>query len=359
MLDSFSEIFTRFSGKSKSHANLESYVFHCNKLAMGATLLACILVTATAYFGDNISCLTGFSGQSHHAIETYCFISSTFSMINFTEAEQPYVGVGPLKGLPDESLERHAYYQWVPLVLALQTFALYSPKWVWKEVLDRKKFATVLEELHKYMIDEEDKVRRIRLSARYMASAINTNTPYALKFLLCEVIAFFVALANLFFTNAFVGGAFFDYGRGALSYVLGDVEDMDNPLNNVFPKVSKCMWRKFGASGTIETYDALCVLPRNIVNEKTYILLWLVYVVTFAVLCVVLTYHFALLLAGNSMRCQIIAHKLQSPSVQEAFAKLTPKLDYGDWFFVKKLGHRMFGNNFEIWLQELADQVLK
>ena len=55
----------------------------------------------------------------------------------------------------------------------------------------------------------------------------------------------------------------------------------------VFPRVTKCIYEKFGQSGTIEvrpdfpqnltscqTHDALCLLPINVVNEKIYVFLW-------------------------------------------------------------------------------------
>jgi ABC-type phosphate/phosphonate transport system ATPase subunit len=32
--------------------------------------------------------------------------------------------------------------------------------------------------------------------------------------------------------------------------------------------MTKCTFHKFGASGDIETHDALCILPLNIFNEK-------------------------------------------------------------------------------------------
>lgn len=42
----------------------------------------------------------------------------------------------------------------------------------------------------------------------------------------------------------------------------------------VFPRVTKCTFHKFGASGTIQKHDALCVLALNILNEKIFIFLW-------------------------------------------------------------------------------------
>lgn len=49
---------------------------------MFITLLACVLVTAKTYIGENINCITGFEKQEHKAIETYCFIASTFTMVD-------------------------------------------------------------------------------------------------------------------------------------------------------------------------------------------------------------------------------------------------------------------------------------
>lgn len=42
----------------------------------------------------------------------------------------------------------------------------------------------------------------------------------------------------------------------------------------VFPRMTKCTFRKYGASGTIEYHDATCVLALNILNEKIFIFLW-------------------------------------------------------------------------------------
>ena len=40
------------------------------------------------------------------------------------------------------------------------------------------------------------------------------------------------------------------------------------------PKMTKCTFRKFGPSGTVEAIDALCVMPLNNANEKIYVFLW-------------------------------------------------------------------------------------
>ena len=50
--------------------------------------------------------------------------------------------------------------------------------------------------------------------------------------------------------------------------------DRVDPITKVFPLMTKCNFFKYGASGTIEKLDALCLLPINILNEKIYIFFW-------------------------------------------------------------------------------------
>ena len=47
-----------------------------------------------------------------------------------------------------------------------------------------------------------------------------------------------------------------------------------DPMSRVFPRMTKCIFYKYGGSGTIQRIDSLCVLSMNILNEKIYIFLW-------------------------------------------------------------------------------------
>ena len=70
--------------------------------------------------------------------------------------------------------------------------------------------------------------------------------------------------------------------------MLDDEERID-PMARIFPKITKCTFHNFGASGTIQKYyiltkkinhpflvrfDGLCILPINMINDKIYITLW-------------------------------------------------------------------------------------
>merc|ERR1711971_10595 len=70
------------------------------------------------------------------------------------------------------------------------------------------------------------------------------------------------------------GGEFRTYGIQVASMMQEDPEDRVDPMARVFPRVTKCTFKKFGPSGTLQTHDSLCVLPVNIINEKIYVFLW-------------------------------------------------------------------------------------
>lgn len=79
--------------------------------------------------------------------------------------------------------------------------------------------------------------------------------------------------------DAFLGGAFLTYGMDVVKFSNLNQEQRSDPMIEVFPRVTKCTFHKFGASGTIQKLDALCVLALNILNEKIYIFLWFWFII--------------------------------------------------------------------------------
>ena len=83
----------------------------------------------------------------------------------------------------------------------------------------------------------------------------------------------------MYFVNFFLGGVFMTYGTDVINFMSMEDKDRSDPMMEVFPRVTKCTFHKYGASGTIQKLDALCVLGLNIINEKIYITLWFWFVI--------------------------------------------------------------------------------
>lgn len=74
--------------------------------------------------------------------------------------------------------------------------------------------------------------------------------------------------------DTFLGGAFLTYGTEVLKFSNMNQEQRTDPMIEVFPRLTKCTFHKYGPSGSVQDMDALCVLALNILNEKIYIFLW-------------------------------------------------------------------------------------
>ena len=101
-------------------------------------------------------------------------------------------------------------------------------------------------------------------------------------------------------------------------------------IKQVFPKVTKCTFHKFGPSGTIMRIDGLCILPLNIVNEKIYVFLWFWFILLAVMSGLALLYRLAVVL-GSRFRMSLL--KTQAHLVSRNEVELVArKCQIGDWF---------------------------
>lgn len=102
-------------------------------------LAATILVTSTQFIGDAINCISD-KGVDPKVLNTYCFISSTFTVTkhhntsSLEKGEVSHLGVGQYSPFTEEPIKVHKYYQWVPFVLFWQALMFYAPHFIWKRL---------------------------------------------------------------------------------------------------------------------------------------------------------------------------------------------------------------------------------
>ena len=94
-----------------------------------------------------------------------------------------------------------------------------------------------------------------------------------------------------------------------MSVTAGNPEDRADPMNVVFPKVTKCTFHKYGPSGTITKHDGLCILALNIINEKIFVFLWFWFVLLAIISALALVYRIVIL-SVPSLRVRVIMKKL-------------------------------------------------
>ena len=119
----------------------------------------------------------------------------------------------------------------------------------------------------------------------------------------------------------------------------------------MFPRVTKCTYHDYSAHGNINTKDAICILPFNMVNEKIYMFLW--YWSGFLV--IVTSLHFAtriLTLVSESYR--------KHQAMQHVRGNTRPELDFivskcgfGDWLILL----RLLENIDELVMREILSEL--
>lgn len=84
---------------------------------------------------------------------------------------------------------------------------------------------------------------------------IEVNRNWAGKMVLCEILNLANCLLQIYITHIFLGRRFLNLG---IDFIRDDFQGLMDTLDVVFPKVTKCHFHKFGASGSIQKHDALC-----------------------------------------------------------------------------------------------------
>ena len=107
----------------------------------------------------------------------------------------------------------------------------------------------------------EDEDSRLSYLATYLVRSRNSHTVWAAQMFLCELLSLLNVILNIVLLDAFLGGEFSSYGLEVLKHVEKEPNQRTDPMSRVFPKITKCLFQNHGPSGSIQTFDALCILP--------------------------------------------------------------------------------------------------
>lgn len=310
-----------------------------------------VLVTARQYIGDPIDCLV--DGVPLSVMDTYCWIHATFTLPEWsggkigTEVAHP--GVGPQTS---EQPRYHKFYQWVCFVLVLQAGLFYTPRYLWK-IWEGGRIKGLINGMNGQIIDEIASREHRNIIVSYFIRNLRAFNLYAQRFLICEALNFANVLGQIYFMDTFLDGEFSTYGPNVLLFSFADIEDRDDPMSRVFPKVTKCTFHKYGPSGSVVNIDGMCVLPLNIVNEKIFIFLWFWFVILSAVSGLSLVYR-SCALCWPWFRIQII-NLFNHEEHRRRLVFLSRQLSASDWFLLCQIEKNVDHMFYITLVEELSD----
>ena len=155
--------------------------------------------------------------------------------------------------------------------------------------------------------------------------------------------------------DRFFEGAFFTFGLEVIAFAERDQEDRLDPMVYIFPRMTKCTFHKFGASGEVEKHDALCILPLNIVNEKIYIFLWFWFLILGVLSALVVVYRLVIIISPR-MRAYLLYIRFRLIK-REVINTIVKKSKMGDWFLFYMLGQNVDSMIFQEVMHELARKL--
>ncbi|XP_003743619.2 innexin inx2-like [Galendromus occidentalis] len=275
------------------------------KVTSAMLIIVGFLITSAEHFGNAIDCLQQPETVPNQILETYCWIHSTFTLPFAPDTAHPGVYNARNTSRP----VYHRYYQWVCLVLIMQSIFFYLPRYIWR--LNENGFFT------KLISTDDDEIL-----TEYMITHKGTHAPIATYFHVGEALFLINLVGQILLTDVFLNYQFLTLGIVSMTTT--------GHLQKVFPRMAKCTFHLYGPSGDLERQDALCLLGQNVVNEKIFLFLWFWYLFLLVASSGITLWRLASFFSTELRVLRLMKYFNQGERFK--LRKICEVLDYADWY---------------------------
>lgn len=322
------------------------------------------IVAGFEYFGKPIDCFNGSLPAENNEgqfLNVFCWITTTYSMPDLWNASVGYQVIYPGVGLSRPELSRtyHAYYQWVVFILYLQAMAFSLPKFLWNAT-ENNLTATLTEDLKFTVMTPKKRLIKLKRLAEYLERTKHENS-FFWFFVFCEILNLINVVGQMFLLDRFLDGKFWSLGKRFFDstwFLTTDpnIEVAYDPLLEVFPRITKCTFHKFGSSGDLERLDAFCLLTINNVNEKIFVILWfwLHFLSTASFLYFIWRILSIFLLDVRIMSLGLSCAIISRTNVED----IVSRSSISQWFLLKILARNIDERNFDDLCKILLKQIV-
>lgn len=360
----YSKLLELVSLLKKSSAKTVNRIFQLHSSVTCLFLIAfSVFVTSNQYFGDPINCMPNFKDEiPEKVLNNYCWVRATYSLpksFNEIDTEKvPYPGLDAyIEG--DETVY-HTYYQWVGFFLFFQAILFQIPRMIWK-ITEGGTTSKIILNLDKpiavsknqnneisYKFGVENK--NIQVLANYFQTTLNKHGWSAYIYYFCELLNFVNVVGQIYFTNSFLHGEFTTYGTEVFNFTMTDQVYRTDPMVTIFPRVTKCTFRRFGVAGSVQNIASLCILPVNVFNEKIFIFLWFWYVILSILSGIQILVRVPLF--SKTYRWWNTSF-WTTQETKDTLQTLIKSYSFQDWFLLSLLKTNLTPLNFEVFISAL------
>ncbi|XP_051167414.1 innexin inx2-like [Leptopilina boulardi] len=341
---------------------IDNVVFRIYTRATVLFLTLCsALLTFKTYFGNPINCFrTENSNIPIEAINSFCWVTSTAIVAEKTPGIKGIdnAGLGMRPSQNESDLIEQQYYKWVCLFLGLQALMFYIPRALWI-VWERNIMSFLAKDLATPLAQNVwTEEKRNHLTNYFSNSYMNSNNFYAIRFFVCELLNLLNSISQIYFLDLLLNGKFSLLGPAAVTFATAyDTKKMIDPLKQIFPLTGKCTLNTYGPSGTIQYYDAFCILSLNIINEKIFIILWFWLII----LCILgtITIIYRLVMFTHPW-ARIYLLQAQTRFLErKKIINVVRELPFGDWFILYQLAENVNPVVFRELVEQLNIKITK
>ncbi|OQR66315.1 innexin inx2-like [Tropilaelaps mercedesae] len=277
------------------------------KVTSSVLVIVGFLITSVEHFGNAIDCVQNIELVPRNVLHTYCWIHSTFTLPEIPNAAHP--GVYKIADADGSKPVYHKYYQWVCLVLIMQSFFFYMPRYLWR-LYERGFFTQLCATEDPYIL------------TNYFVTHRKTHYYIATYFHFTELLFLFNLICQIAITHIFLNYQFIPLGIMVFKE--------PGVLIRIFPRLAKCTFHSYGPSGDIQRQDALCLLSQNVFNEKIFLFLWFWYLLLLILSVFVTIWRLTTLCAQQVRVIRLIRYSNRNE--QHMLDEICQSLDFCDWY---------------------------
>lgn len=145
------------------------------------------------------------------------------------------------------------------------------------------------------------------------------------------------------------------YSQAISALLTGDPINWMFHSEIIFPRAAKCTYEPYGPSGSIQKFDALCLLPLNILNQKLFLIVWIWYIFQMIISILNLLYWIIVSYSEN-VRIYILCQKSMKSVSRQLILYASGKAHLGHFFVLNQIAKN---TNPETFVELISNLTLK
>ncbi|XP_070496894.1 innexin inx4-like [Chironomus tepperi] len=339
-----------------------SFIFKLvTKYTVNMFIVFTILISGRHLFGHPIQC---FSSDKVWlaAMDLSCWIDGVFLDEKLIDKEigkeVVRYGVGSPSSYKGESKYlTYGFYQWIVPLLLFQTLCLFIPRAIW-HMYEKGTMSKILDKTYAPVFTDDWDKQRKQLVAYIKDIKLKYHRDYAMKYLFCEFLTIIVIVINMLLLNTVIRDFFSVYQPAVSSFFAANYTQFNRNSAYLFPIQAKCKFDAYGPSGGIQTIDALCILPQNVINDKIFVIIYVWFILI--LLCSI--FHFiylCIVFSFQKLRIFQVGRMLEREVTIRKCKDISNNGDLGLWFTLRIFRHNLSPICFQSLCNDLAPLTKK